>query len=283
MIKKITNLIKRNYFGPLYRSQYERNKEIIVLSFPKSGRTWLRSFLNHYYFQLYPLAFLDGKYSHYNKKIPDFNFTHYGYTDKMIQKSPQSFSLKNGRNTKLLFLIRDPRDVFVSYYFQLTKRKDPAVLRIKNNIDWGNIEMKELLYHSEFGIKPIINFMNNWYVKLKDENIDFRLVSYEEMHLQTEKTFEDILTYIGEQEVNPNAISHALNESSFSKMKEKEKSNLYNQQELSPTNKNDNDSYKARKGKAKGYVEYIFEDDLIYCEKLISEVLHPDLKTLIKG
>ena len=55
---------------------YINHEEAYLVSFQKSGRTWVRMFLNHYYFNCYPLAITSRKRMFYDKKIPNIVFSH---------------------------------------------------------------------------------------------------------------------------------------------------------------------------------------------------------------
>ena len=59
------------------------------------------------------------------------------------------------KNKKRIILFRDPRDVYVSYYFQRTKRK---ILNWYTKVDWGKVTIEELMYDKVFGINRIVEY-----------------------------------------------------------------------------------------------------------------------------
>jgi len=75
------------------------------------------------------------------------------------------------RKGKVLFLVRDPRDVVVSHYYQITKRvKKPFVFN----------SMSEFVKDDILGFKRIIHFYNLWFAQKHIPNT-FLLLKYEEL------------------------------------------------------------------------------------------------------
>ncbi len=79
------------------------------VSFPKSGRTWIRFILSQ----------LDCD------RLILFHHDHFEFNDG--SKPPHSFSVVSrleqyAESEKLVYLDRDPRDVMVSLYYQITGR-----------------------------------------------------------------------------------------------------------------------------------------------------------------
>ena len=62
---------------------------VLCLSVAKSGRTWIRSMLNHYYYLLYPLSVTSRNYQ-YKDKIPLIYYTHGG---KQVPKNSDRKSI----------------------------------------------------------------------------------------------------------------------------------------------------------------------------------------------
>jgi hypothetical protein len=194
---------------------------------------------------------------------------------KKIKADIRSMSKK-----QVIFMIRDPRDIFISYYFQLTKRKDPAkrfyaALDLPA-IDWKSIPIGELLVHPYFGINWIVQHINLWYGALKSFKRS-HLIQYEKIQINPEREFHDILKFISPQGINPVAMEKAISETHFNKMKTNEKNSLYSEVQLSARALKDENSYKVRRGKVGGYKDYLNENEILYINTAINR-LHPDLK-----
>ena len=263
MINKIKYLIRKA----------QQNNTIYFVSFPKSGRTWVRMFLNYYYFNCYPFSILARNRLYFDSKIPSMKFSHGGhddYGDSSILDLEKE--IKNIKNSPTIILIRDPRDVVVSYFFQLTKRI-PESAR-KNSIN----NFSDIIDNKTLGFRRIIEFTNIWYsFYLKKENS--LIIFYEKIKNNTDDEFKTILKFLGEKDINISALSESIEETSFANMKKKEEKNTSNLKYLKPGDNSDQGSFKARKGKVGGYTDYFTEDEIERLNKYMDD-LHPDLKSM---
>ena len=142
IIKKLTRetVVRANFFRPQAerqalerrlrgREEFHKLREAdcVVVSFGKSGRTWLRVMLSRYYQLRYRLsqrhligfANLHDK----NRAIPKILFTHDNY---LRDYTGNRDSKADFRDRKVVLLVRNPGDVAVSQYFQWRYRMLPA-------------------------------------------------------------------------------------------------------------------------------------------------------------
>jgi len=255
--KKIVPLIKDNTFH--------------FVSFPKSGRTWIRMFLNHYFFNLYPFSVMDRNNERFVRLIPEVIFDHKMKFNTDIKSLEMSVEKSKSKN--IILLIRDPRDIFVSYYFHMTKRKKAPFKRFL--INWDTISMEELIRDDNHGIRGIVRYMNYWY-QAHPKFKTFFLLQYENLKNNTAAELKRLMCFLKE-EINYPAFDKALEETSFKKMKRAEKEGLYGDFELSAKNINDEESYKVRKGEVGGYMNYLKCSEIEYAQEAMND-LHPHLK-----
>lgn len=147
---------------------YPRNQYFLV-SFPKTGRTWLIHMIN----QMKEIS------NHPMKHAEHFIFNEHDSSEIIIENGFRNnpndlfkFSERlRYRKGKVLFLVRDPRDVVVSHYYQLTKRaKNPFIFD----------SMSEFVKDDILGFKRIIHFYNLWFAQKHIPNA-FLLLKYEEL------------------------------------------------------------------------------------------------------
>lgn len=89
-----------------------RPTDRFIVSYPKSGNTWMR-FLVENLLSNEPVNFLNVEYA-----VPDMN------TDKFLRALPSPRYIKSHepfdpRYNKVVYIVRDGRDVAVSYYYHL--------------------------------------------------------------------------------------------------------------------------------------------------------------------
>jgi len=167
------------------------------------------------------------------------------------------------RDKKVIFLYRDPKDVMVSSYFQATKRI-PEFTHYTGTIS-------EFVRSRGYGIKKLVTFYNLWH---KNQNVpeDFLLIKYEDMHADTQKTLRLALEFIGVNDIKAEAIESAVNYASFSNMKKMEKGKEFTSKIMQSAKEEDSESYKVRKGKVGGYVDYLTPEDIEYIDKAIAKM-----------
>ncbi|MEX0910008.1 MAG: sulfotransferase domain-containing protein [Candidatus Paceibacterota bacterium] len=256
-----------------------KKSDYYILSFPKSGRTWLRLFVARYFSLLFDYP-LDENFRYLippKREVPRIFFAHSGLrgeiypkrrkgymaTDEMLEKN-----IKDLYGKPILFLVRDPRDVVVSHYFSAKKRGKSEQLRERMK----HMELSEFIRDPEFGIEKIISYNNAW-LKHKDSFRKFEIVRYEDMKHDPEEAFKNVLHFLGIESIDENIFREALSYSSFDNMKKIEK-NAALGVIMRPGEAGDPESFKVRKGKIGGFREYLNRKDIEYVSCELAK-LHP--------
>jgi len=152
-----------------------------IIEYPKCGRTWLRLMLG----RAIALRFGLGdevnlleveEMASLHKDIPRVKITH---DDTVPPKKASELERDKQcyKNKKVIFLVRDPRDIMVSQYFQMTKRQ--------YEYDWQyHSDISSFIRDERYGVDTLLHFMNIWYEN-KSVPSDFLLVRYEDMKTDT--------------------------------------------------------------------------------------------------
>jgi hypothetical protein len=245
--------------------------DVIILSIPKSGRTWLRAFLCAYFCRRFGLEFTlrTGRYD-----LPGFPrivfshdlFEHRTKGDRWDRIRGKYLVPRRELNrAKIILLARDPRDCFVSLYLQLTRRDPNAPVRLRQKT------VSEMLRDEKFGVRAIINAMNDWLNEFADRD-NFTLVRYEALRASPAEHFRDLLAVFGESSPDPNIFQKALEFSQFENMQKLEAAGAFDSNILLPGDVRDPESFKVRRGKVGGYREYLSAEDQQFAAAAITEL-----------
>ena len=240
---------------------------IFVVSYPKCGRTWIRIMLQRYLELVghVPMQFKDKSIlGIYEKLIIKFEHDQGNWIPAPVRIEQLSFNTSKYSNKKVVFLIRDPRDVLVSSWYHLKYRE-----RIYNK------DLSEFIRDDLVGINKIIAFMNMW---IENDYIpaDFLLISYEHMHKETFSCFKKLIEFIDLEVIN-DALKKAIENSSFEKIKKIEKDGSLNEPWMKPGTKNLSNSMKIRKGKVGSFREELSEIDIEFLNNVIKNNLSSKL------
>jgi len=244
--------------------------QYVVVSYPKSGRTWLRATLTFYFEERYGLdspPLLEFANLHYlDRRIPKILFTH--DDDPDVAPGEIERDKSRYRSKHVIFLARDPRDVCVSMYFHRKKR----------DLDL-EIPIFEFANGSKGGLRTIIEFLNIWATAL--ETIpNVHCLSYEKMHSQPEQTQTEALRFLGE-DPDPRVVAHAIERAQFDKLKAMEKDGAFESSRLKPRDSEDSESFKVRRGKVGGYTDYFDLDQQKQLNEIVEGSLSPYYASLL--
>lgn len=233
-----------------------RGREALIVSIPKSGRTWLRVFLNKYYNDLYGGSYEVDETDTYPDSRPCYLFTHdrfshlnnHRWYDYLRGKHLIPPRLR--RRARIVLLARDLRDVMVSLYFQHTKRRRTY-----------SGEMEDMIRHPRLGVAAVVRVMNRWAGEFPPER---RLLAHYESWQANPAGLGDVVEFLDGGAPDGRALRSALEYSSFKQMKAREATNQSRIEALRPGDVTDEESYKVRRGVVGGYKTYLTEGQIDY-------------------
>lgn len=245
------------------RARELSNADVLVVSIPKSGRTWLRAFFCAYFCEKTGHDFTLDPGCYGDARIPRFVYSH----DLFEERTKARFwdrlrgkylvPARELEHARVILLGRDPRDAFVSLHVQLTRRARETEQSLRQK------SISELLRDPAHGIHSIVNVMNSWLAEFA-RLPKFELVRYESLRANPVEEFRTLLRFIGEPEINESAFTHAIGFSEFSNMKKLESAGAFDSKILQPGDVRDPESFKVRRGIVGGYRESFSADDLAY-------------------
>lgn len=191
--------------------------DVFIVSYPRSGNTWTRFLSGNLIGKGDPVTF-----ANLESRIPEIYFNPDWRMRKLrrprILKSHECF---DPRYRGVIYIVRDPRDVAVSYYH--------------HNVKWGNLPEN---YPMEAFVPRFIaaEFDSRWgswsehvtsWLRLREHHQGFLLLRYEELKRETASELARIGNFLRERgfpslDTSPQAIARAVELSSPQRMRELE-------------------------------------------------------------
>lgn len=260
--------------GNLRRLASEWARDAYVLSYPKSGRTWFRTMLGHMIARQYGLD-VDNpmEIQHFWKlssRVPNIAFTHDDYPN-LKHGSDVETDKSRYANKSILFLTRDPRDVLVSYYFDA-----------KNRMKVIDGDLSHFLYHERGSIDSIVAFYNAW-ARNRMVPRGFHWITYEDMHRDPRSVLKSAAAFLGLPKPTDELLGDCVEFASFENMRRTELSDGFRHERLRPADPANPDSFKVRRGKAGGFVDYFSAEEIDYIDTFIAENLDPFYSCYIRS
>ena len=231
---------------------------IWLASYPKSGNTWIRTFISS-------IIFSKDGISNFNnlEKIPQYpmrrhfhnlveNFQNINEIKKNWIISQEKMNLDNKikflkthhvnckigadnftnhDNTKgVIYIVRDPRNVVTSIknHFSLNTYNDAKKFIFDDHRWLGFISDKNKIRDNK--LPTLISSWNINYKSWQNMSENFLLIRYEDLIMNPDKEFAKIIKFLSSIlniEFNKNKITEAIKTSSFDNLKKLEKSGLF--------------------------------------------------------
>lgn len=257
--------------------------DALIVSFPKAGRTWLRVLL--------PAALAVARGAPPDADLERWMasdriehagrivfFTHALASRENVGSADLRAFARAWRRRPVLFLVRDPRDQIVSYFFQRTKRRLPAKSGRRPPQD-----LADFIRDPAFGAPRIIDNFNIWHRILRRAP-EAMLLSYEALHEDPARATRDAARFLFGIEVFPEAAAQAAEYAQFNNLRALELSDRFSvQKRLWTPDKSDPDSFKTRKGRIGSFRDTLGDADIAYLDWLIEERLAPELCYRVPG
>src|SRR3984885_8273249 len=190
--------------------------DVFIVSYPKSGNTWTRFLLGNLIYEDEPVTFRNVE-----SRIPSI----YIFSDRQLLRLPRIFKSHDcfdPRYHKVIYIVRDPRDVTVSaYHYSIKVKLLPDTCPME--------EFVPLFRRGPFGSGFLADpRWGSWYDNVASwlamqHTRKFLLLRYEDMLDDAARELRKAADFLGIN-ASPDRIARAVDLSSADKMREMEKS-----------------------------------------------------------
>jgi alcohol sulfotransferase len=254
-----------------------KRADAVVVSYGKSGRTWLRVMMSRLYQQVYALPedILIGfdNFHNMDARIPRVFFTHDNYIGDYTGNTETKADFYD---KQVLLLMRDPRDVAVSQFFQWRYRMRPGKKALNDYLpDGDESPIFDFVMHEGGGLPKVIAFMNLWAQEMAKVRA-LELLRYEDMRADPVEAMTRVARFL-DIPADAAQVQDAVDFASYENMKKKEADQSFRLSggRMAPRDQDNPDSYKVRRAKVGGYRDYFDDAQIAAIDALVSERLDP--------
>jgi hypothetical protein len=186
--------------------------DVFLVSYPRSGNTWLRFLVGNLIHPETPVTF-----ANIEAIVPSI----YVNRDVRLRALPRPRVLKSheaffGKYRKVIYILRDPRDIAVSYYhYQIKYRQLPPDFALEGFVPLFIEDNFEGLYG------PWADHVMSW-LAMRDTRDAFLLLRYEDLMENPERELPKVAVLLGIPAA-PERVRQAIERSSANRMSSLEK------------------------------------------------------------
>jgi hypothetical protein len=250
--------------------------DYLLVSYPKSGRTWFRYILSCYFaeslgFSAAPdlsamFRFLPNLDWDRKRGLPAYgNGPAAAATFPLVAVTHHCPDVGRASSMPVIFMLRDPRDVMVSRYYHATRRKHQF-----------SGDITAFIRDPDQGLPAWVKHTNDWAAALA--NRPHTIVSYERLRASPLEETGRVLAFLG-QPVDRERLVRAIAAAEIDRMRDLEVQNgipghIYD--------RSDPQALRARRGIVGGYREELSPDDLDWIDRYRTEHLETAAQELIE-
>jgi Sulfotransferase domain len=254
-----------------------RLADVVVVSFGKSGRTWVRVLLSRFFqlrFGLKPSSFIGFDNLHRKDAgIPRVFFTHDNYLRDFTGNRDTKHDFYG---KKVVLLVRQPADVAVSQFHQWKFRMRPHKKGLNKYPEHGReVDVFGFVADEDAGLPKVIDFMNGWARELPNlEHI--LIVRYEDLRRDTAGELRRVLEFMGQRPTEAE-LADCVAFASVENMRKLEEKSVFwlAGSRMKPGDRKNPESFKVRRAKVGGYRDYFDDAQLARLDALTEERLLP--------
>lgn len=222
---------------------------VYLVSYPKCGRTWLRLLMisalrRQFGIQHAPHTLELFEITQGAPQLPRILVTHGGSphlgTPDQISTNASAYA-----KSKVVLLIRDPRDALVSLYFHM---------KYRCGSDIG--ELHDFIHGRQGGIDTVIAFYNQWAADRTTPKA-FHVIRYESLHARPVNELTTLFHFLGIHDMEEDSLRYAVDQCCFARMRDLEHRDALRCDKLRPGDVSNTESYKTRRGVVGGFRDYL--------------------------
>ncbi len=263
------------------RGRFEWQKlqgcNVVIVSFGKSGRTWLRVMMSRLYQRRYGLPErMLLQYDNMHRRQRQVPKIHYSHDNYLKDYTGNHDNKSDYRETPVVLLARHPADTVVSQYFQWKYRMRDRKKQINDYPPEGEeVSVYDFAMNYGAGLAKIVDFMNLW-AREAPHLRSLLLVRYEDMREDPGEQLRRVMDFIGTPATDEE-IAEAVEFASVDNMRKMESERTFwlSGSRMTTRDKSNPNAFKVRRAKVGGWRDYFEPKQIEAIEQYLEERLDP--------
>lgn len=257
-------LVQRTKSKILTRAGLKRNAgaylkvypdDVFIVSYPRSGNTWMRFLIGGMVFQK------DINFRNMEHYVPDiYRCTHSHLRSLGRPRYLKSHEPYDARYPKVIYLVRDPRDVAISYYEWLLKFRKTTKTFDTFMVDFVNNETP----YGGWG-----NHVDSWYQNAERVANGLLFIRYEDLLADTVGKLLDVASFLA-LDVSVDRVKNVVGANEFARMQRKEDAAT----DIDLFRDTRADIRFTRRGIAGQWREHLSQDQIVMFANSLGELAH---------
>lgn len=275
---------------------------LAVVSYPKSGRTWLKVMMGGALCARYnmpedrALKCFAPKHQSLGlrARFPKVRFTHAGTGAGCFSELDQLTPAPASYADRVALIVREPKDTLVSFYYHMIHRtrfadelaasagagaeEDSRHRTRAQFYEWAEIEtdsqgvatLSSYLRSPRYGAARLLSFYRVWADALSDATLPAKphIISYEQMHADPCAVLKALFSYAGMKGMTDQHIQAGVALGDFNRMRDMERTNALDSSALKVIDPSNKAAYKTREGRIGGYADHMTAEDIAFVDEL---------------
>ena len=273
---------------------------MVVISYPKCGRTWLKVMLGralcaHYNLpERLSLKCFDPKRLplRTRARFPRIRFTHAGTGSGCFSELDRLTPPPDSYPERITLIVREPKDVLVSFYHHILHRtrfkdelaasngagaeEDSRNWTRREFYDWAGIQtdadgiatLSSYLRSERYGAARLLSFYKVWTDAQSALGDRLHIIRYEEMHASPLRMLSDLFGFLGMPQIPEQHLRTGVDFGAFDHMREMERTNALNSSALKVVDPSTESGFKTREGRIGGHIDHMTPDDIAFVDTL---------------